>query len=71
MENQLFNIVEERLDKLDDDKTIKRNTRWIAKEADTPTVTTIFGIYINQGCHILPSFSHNYLLQLIKNNNEQ
>lgn len=66
--SKIFDIVEEKIDALDDDKTIKRNTRWIAKETDAPTVKTIFGGYINQGCHILPSYSQHFLNQLIHKN---
>jgi hypothetical protein len=64
--SSLLNVVEEKSDRLAKNHIIVRDTRWIRKETENPTIHTIHGGYINQGCHILPSYSAQYLNELIK-----
>ena len=61
----LFEVIEEKLDFLPSDKRIKRDTRWIFLETNNPTITGVFGGYINSGCHILPSYETNFLNNLL------
>lgn len=59
--SSLFTIIEEKSDRLDSHKIIKRNTRWIATESKNPIINTINGPYINKGCHIMPSYQPKFL----------
>jgi len=63
----LFDTVEEKIDRLDSDVVIKRNTRWISNEVNNPIIATTFGNYINKSCHNLPSYELNSFYDLLTN----
>lgn len=64
--SKLFDFVEEKLDRLDKHNIIKRNTRWIAQEAQAPIITTVNGNYLNQGNFIVPNYKEVVLEHILK-----
>lgn len=63
---KLFNVVEERLGELPNEKTLKMHTKWICQNAVEPIRNNIFGTYINDYCHIRPAYDPNYFKNLEK-----
>lgn len=65
MEKTLLNtVVVEKLTTLPKEQDIKKHTKWIAKQSTCPIVSTIFGTYINQFCHVLEAYDQKYLISL-------
>lgn len=64
----LTHTIEEKLDNASEysDTQLKRHTRWIALNGTCPIVSGLFGTYINPLCHVLDSYSQQYLEKLVK-----
>ena len=58
-----YSLVEERLDpkvNYDGDRMLARHTKWIANSATIPIIESVWGIMINERCHVFDSYSKDH-----------
>lgn len=60
---EYYNHPNEQLDikiNYNNDKMLARHTSWIARASDIPIIDSIWGIMINQHCHVFDSYSKDH-----------
>ena len=69
MEKTVFDniIVEQLATVCPKDNVLKRHTRWIAMQTEVPIIHSVHGDWLNENCHIRPSYSQQYLSNQNKN----